>query len=86
MLLEEIGSDSDAFHLKVTGVSATQDQACADATQRGGGECRRREGLADGRLPRIPLKMLARILFTTEEKLLGVIEKSVEEDLFDESK
>ena len=84
-LLEEIGQHSDTFLLKVSGISAIADRTFEEILQddakaptelaRGGG--------ATGSIPRFPLKILAKILFTSPQKLERVIHSAVEIGLFE---
>jgi hypothetical protein len=87
-ILEEIGQHSDAFHLKVTGISEELDKKFTDLQvsplpQRTGPFT---PSVGVNRVPKIPLKILARILFTTPKKLKAMIETSVEIGLFDSAK
>jgi hypothetical protein len=87
-LLEEIGQHSDTFHLKVSGISDEADQRFAQLT---GGSHEAdmnvfKSNLELEKVPRIPLKILARILFTTPKKLITVIDTCIEVGLFDSAK
>lgn len=87
-LLEEIGGHSETFHMKVCGISEESDQKFLELVQN------RSELPQDpperfkhlSRVPKIPLPILARILFTSKKKLIAVIETAVREGLFDEVK
>jgi len=85
-LLEEIGHHSDTFHIKITGVSAECDHASADANLDREGSIVSLRVSAGDKVPIMTLKLLARLLFTTEKRLRAVIEKSVEVGLFDEAR
>jgi len=85
-LLEEMGHHSDTFQIKVTGVSAESDRAYADALLHREGPLFSIRYLAGANVPRMPLKTLARILFTTGDKLQSVVEKLVEVGLFDDTR
>lgn len=84
-LLEEIGSHSDTFHIKVAGVSAESDQAYVNALLHGEEPIVSVHALAGENIPIMDLGILARLLWITEKKLLRVIEKLVELGLFDQS-
>ena len=86
MLLEEIGRQSDTFHIKVTGVSPQADQAYAKALAEGNAIAGLIQSSDDRVIPRISLKALAKVLFTTEELVGRIIGRSVEEGLFDEAR
>ena len=87
-LLEEIGGHSETFHLKVCGVSEESDQEFVELTQN---RCDLPKNDSDvlidsARVPKIPVSILARILFTTRKRLLAVIETAASEGLFDKEK
>lgn len=84
-LLEEIGQHSDTFHLKISGISAIADRTFEEILQ---DEAKAPAALgvghrAIGSLPRFPLKILAKILFTSPQKLERVIHSAVEIGLFE---
>jgi len=84
-LLEEIGQHSDTFYLKISGISAIADRTFEEILQ---DEAKAppelgRERVAIGSLPRFPLKILAKILFTSPQKLERVIHSAVEIGLFE---
>ena len=85
-LLEQIGHHSDTFHLKVTGVSAESDQAYVDVFLREEGATLSPQVLDGADIPIIELGILARLLFSTREKLLRVVGKLVELGVFDQGK
>jgi hypothetical protein len=85
-LLEEIGHHSDTYHIKVTGASATADQAYVDALLHGKGPTVSVHAPAGASIPMVGLGVLARQLFTTEERLLGIIEKLVALGILDRFK
>ncbi len=86
MLLEELGQNSETFHLKIAGVSPESDRAFAEAIRGDGGTAASGSCPVDGCVPRIQLKSLAVLLHTTERKLLRAIQTSVEAGLFHEGK
>ena len=69
-LLEEIGQHSDTFHLKVTGISPEIDT----------------KHFPHQPIPCLPIKILAKNLFTSHTKLKSVIDLCVEIGLFDPDK
>jgi hypothetical protein len=87
-LLEEIGQHSDSFHLKVLGISQEVDQHFANAARNpqesGLNLPQAGPGLAN--VPRLPLRILAKNLFTSQRKLKAIIETCVEIGLFDNRK
>jgi len=87
-LLEEIGHHSDTFHLKILGISEEIDQRFLSFLQE---PLEKRKVFGDafidpGRIPRLPLKILAKNLFTTRRRLVEVIGTCVEVGLFDSRK
>ncbi len=87
-LLEEIGQHSDTFHLKVLGISEEADNSFMNLLQ--DMEPRTTDlfgsSLDISRVPRLPLKILAKNLFSSSKKLTAVIRTSVEAGLFDPQK
>jgi hypothetical protein len=87
-LLEEIGGHSDTFHLKVTGLSSEIDQMfselCLDSRRSHDQLFLRVKDLDE--IPKIPLRLVARQLFTSSEKIESVISLAVEIGLFDSAK
>jgi hypothetical protein len=84
-LLEEIGQHSETFHLKISGVSAIADRTFEEILL---DEGKAPPELGQGRIhlrsvPRFPLKILAKILFTTPQKLERVVQSAVEIGLFE---
>ena len=84
-LLEEIGQHSDTFLLKISGISAIADRTFEEILQ---DDAKAPPELASGRcapgsIPRFPLKILAKILFTSPQKLERVIHSAVEIGLFE---
>ncbi|MGA9116798.1 MAG: hypothetical protein WB626_08490 [Bacteroidota bacterium] len=77
-LLEEIGRLSDTFHLRITGLSPE-----ADARPLPSLAGRTGRPIPPGRVPVIPFRILARMLFTTPRKLEAVLGSCVEVGLFD---
>jgi hypothetical protein len=84
-LLEEIGHSSSTFRLKVTGASVESDRAYVDVLLRGKDPAVSIDIPAGVIVPTVRLGILARLLFTTEEKLLGIIERLATLGVFDES-
>lgn len=87
-LLEEIGQHSDTFHLKVLGISGDADKSFANLVE----NVEQSAGDAFGsntdvnKVPRLPVKILAKNLFTSSKKLTSVIETCVDIGLFDSLK
>ena len=87
-LLEEIGQHSETFHLKVTGNNEEADRNFSeilkgnleDSPNMFGAEFNPNE------IPLLPVKILARNLFTTSNKLKAMIETCVNVGLFDRLK
>jgi len=84
-LLEEIGQHSDTFQLKISGISAIADRTFEEILR---DQANKAPELAGGAaatrsIPRFPLKILAKILFTTPQKLERVIQSAVEIGLFE---
>ena len=86
-LLEEIGQHSDTFHLKISGLSAIADRTFDEILQDAAKAPTRltRVGINVRSIPRFPLKILAKILFTSPQKLDRVIQSAIETGLFDKS-
>jgi hypothetical protein len=87
-LLEEIGHHSDTFHLKILGISEEIDQRFLSFLQE---PLEKRKVFGDafidpGRIPRLPMKILAKNLFTTRRRLVEVINTCVGVGLFDSRK
>lgn len=87
-LLEEIGQHSDTFHLKVLGISEEPDQNFMKLIQNpvDPPDIFSNSQLDPKRIPRLPAKILAKNLFTSQRKLKAVIETCVEVGLFDSDK
>jgi hypothetical protein len=87
-LLEEIGQDSDTFHLKVIGISEKADKKFADFLQNP--EKSPEQSLGDSimlaKVPKLPMKLLAKNLYTSPKKLHAVINFCMEVNLFDTRK
>lgn len=84
-LLEEIGQHSDTFHVKISGVSTIADRTFEEILlddAKAPPELAHGHG-ATGSIPRFPLKILAKILFTSPQKLERVIQSAVEIGLFE---
>ena len=87
-LLEEIGAHSDTFHLKLIGNSEESDKMFATLLD-GQSEVQNTSFSTLPRIssiPRIPMRLLARQIFTTLRKLQSVIALAVEIELFDSTK
>ncbi len=84
-LLEEIGGDSDTFHLKVSGISEECDQKFGELLRGSGGGAAETFGRSvdAAKIPSLSLRILARNLFVTTRKLQAVITMAVEIGLFD---
>lgn len=80
-LLEEIGQHSDTFHLKVTGISEESDKKFSELIQEGKNNQRKILNV-----PKLPIKILAKNLYTSSKKLGDVIKLCVEVGLFDADK
>lgn len=87
-LLEEIGQHSDTFHLKVLGISEELDQTFMKLVQNipDSPSVLLESQLDLKRVPRLPVKILAKNLFTSPRKLASVIDTCVEVGLFDSDK
>jgi hypothetical protein len=87
-LLEEIGRDSETFHLKVVGHSPEADRAFesmrADRSASAGGPFGSAADL--GRIPEYSFRILAADLFTTPGRLAKAIAAAVAAGLFDPDK
>ncbi len=84
-LLEEIGQHSDTFHLKIIGINREADERFSDflryptiTSESPFEDC---DFIAH--VPRLPVKLLAKNLFTSQKKLQTVIAFCVEISLFD---
>ena len=87
-LLEEIGQHSDTFHLKVMGINGEADEQFSDflrypqtIPQNPFGNCS-----IITAIPRLPVKLLAKNLFTSPKKLQAVVAFCIEVGLFDARK
>ncbi len=87
-LLEEIGQHSDTFHLKVIGVNPETDQNFSDFVRypQSVEENLFRSCAQVTAIPRVPVKILAKNLFTSVKKLQSIITASIEVGLFDSRK
>jgi hypothetical protein len=87
-LLEEIGEHSDTFHLKVSGLSEETDQLFMDLCQNPHGiQSSPFVGVKDmTKVPRVPLKILAREFYVSAEKFADVVSFAVQLGLFDSTK
>lgn len=87
-LLEGIGQHSDTFHLKVLGISGDADKSFANLVENV--EQSESDPLGNridiNKVPRLPVKILAKNLFTSSRKLTSVIETCVDIGLFDSLK
>jgi len=87
-LLEEIGGDSDTFHLKIMEFSKKSDKSFANLLENPRKES---ENLFDSsvdlpKIPRLPVKTLAKNLITTSNTLTSVIRTCVSIGIFDQQK
>lgn len=84
-LLEEIGQHSDTFHLKVSGISAVADRSFDDILQDPSKAPMQlaKAAISVRSIPRFPHKILAKVLFTSPQKLERVIQSAIEAGLFD---
>jgi hypothetical protein len=87
-LLEEIGQHSETFHLKVTANNDEADRKFSQMMQRNpeDGAAMFNTHTDLNEIPMLPLKILARNLFTTSNRLKTIIETCVTVGLFDQSK
>jgi hypothetical protein len=87
-LLEEIGQHSDTFHLKVLGISGDADKSFANLVENADQSAADPFGnnIDINKIPRLPVKILAKNLFSSPRKLTSVIETCVEIGLFDSLK
>ena len=87
-LLEEIGQHSDTFHLKVRGISPEADTNFDSLTQ--GSEKVTMNTfpseLEPKKIPQLSVRLLAKNLFTSTQKLTKVLDASVRIGLFDSAK
>jgi hypothetical protein len=87
-LLEELGQHSDTFHLKVLGISGDADKSFANLVENV--EQSAGDPFGDNidikKVPKLPVKILAKNLFTSPRKLASVIESCVDIGLFDSLK
>ena len=86
-LLEEIGQHSDTFCLKISGISAMADRSFEEIFLDAGKTPPElgKSGIKLGSVPRFPVKILAKILFTTPQKLERVIHAAAEVGLFEKA-
>ena len=87
-LLEEIGQHSDTFHLKVTGISRERESNC-DASVQTSKDLSMNMFLRHidrKKIPQLSVRLLAKNLFTTTQKLTKVLEAAVHIGLFDSAK
>jgi hypothetical protein len=87
-LLEEIGQHSDTFHLKVLGISEAPDRSFMEILHNPENSVSSSfdSQLDLQKVPRLPAKILAKNLFTSQRNLRAVIETSVGVGLFDSDK
>jgi hypothetical protein len=87
-VLEEIGQHSDTFHLKVTDISDEVDHKFEEFCMKPNESSETISGLSVdlSRVPRFPVKILAKVLFTTPKRLRAIIEQCVQVGLFDRCK
>lgn len=80
-LLEEIGRHSDTFHMKIIGLG---DEIDRNNSQIHSSLKEKYEpNISTSKIPELPIKILARNLFTTQKKVLLVIKTCTEIELFD---
>ena len=84
-LLEEIGLHSDTFHFKIDGLSEEADKEFMNLLHefKYPPEAGPLIDIDPTRIPRIPVKILAKNMFTVTKKLVAVIQTCVETGLFD---
>ncbi len=87
-LLEEIGQHSDTFHLKIMQISKKSDKSFANLLENSRKES---NDLVDrnvnlSKIPRLPVKTLAKNLFTTSKTLTAIISTCISAGLFDRQK
>jgi hypothetical protein len=87
-LLEEIGEDSDTFHLKIMEFSKKSDKSFANLLENPHKDS---ENLFDSsvdlcKIPRLPVKTLAKNLITTSKTLTSVIRACASIGIFDQQK
>jgi len=87
-LLEEIGQHSDTFHLKIMEFSGKSDKSFANLIQDPEKDSDKMFGshLDLARVPRLPVKNLAKNVFTTSKTLTAVIATCISVGLFDRQK
>ena len=87
-ILERIGQHSDTFHLKVMQISEESDQTFMNLLQTSEKSSDNFSGvhLDLTEIPRLPLKILAKNLFTSPRRLREVIETCAHIGLFDSAK
>ncbi|MGB2867274.1 MAG: DUF4373 domain-containing protein [Bacteroidota bacterium] len=87
-LLEEIGQHSDTFHLKVLGLYTEADKSFANLVENIEQSPTTPLGpnIDINKIPRLPMKILAKNLFTAPKTLTAVIATCVEIGLFDSQK
>jgi hypothetical protein len=87
-LLEEIAQHSDTFHLKVMELSKKSDKSFANLLE----NPQKESGVPFGsnvdlnKIPRLPVKTLAKNLFTTSNTLISIISTCISVGLFDQQK
>jgi hypothetical protein len=87
-LLEQIGQHSDTFHLKVLEFSKKSDKSFANLVENPEKDSDKmfESHLDLARVPRLPVKTLAKNVFTTSKTLTAVIATCVDVGLFDRQK
>jgi len=87
-LLEEIAQHSDTFHLKVMEFSKKSDKSFANLLESSKEESTSLFGPSIDlkKIPRLPVKTLAKNLFTTTKTLISVIDTCTHVNLFDRQK
>ncbi|MBI5472610.1 MAG: DUF4373 domain-containing protein [Ignavibacteriae bacterium] len=87
-LLEEIGQHSDTFHLKITGVSreCENNRATSAQTSKDLSMNLISPHIEVKKIPQLSVRLLAKNLFTTTQKLTKVLEATVNIGLFDSAK
>ncbi len=87
-LLEEIGQHSDTFHLKLLGISEQSDNNFDELLKNPEQNMITvsHTRISPHAIPKLPVRILAKNLFTSTRKLLTVIHTCVEVGLFDSAK
>ena len=87
-LLEELGQHSDTFHLKIMEFSKKSDKSFANLRENPKNESDNPFGahLDLAKIPRLPVKTLAKNLFTTSKTLTSVIRTCISIGIFDQQK